>query len=259
MKGLLYRIYQIIVLFPVVVVMTIWAGSTAAIMCPLVGWFNIIVPGIVKCGRIFRADWWGTFASRIWGKIIIAASLLPVEVKGRENIEKDTSYVFVANHQGAYDIFLVCGYLGAEIRWMLKRSLEKVPFLGVACRHAGYVFVDKGNPGKVRSTYRHAEKVLQGGASLMVFPEGSRTRTGKMTRFRRGAFALADELQLPVVPMTINGSYDVLPASSDGGFIHYHKLSLTIHKPLYPESRGDENLQRMLNESYDMIHSGLEG
>ena len=238
----LYKLYQIVVVCPVVIIMSAWAGTTMAVMCPLTGKYG---------------DWWGSFASRWWGRVIIWASLIPVTVEGRESFDKDTSYVFVANHQGAYDIFLVCGFLGAEIRWMLKRSLEKIPFVGIGARKAGYIYVDKGNPGAVRSTYRRAEKVLQGGASLMVFPEGSRTKTGRINRFKKGAFALADELQLPVVPMTINGSYDILPPQRDGHFIHRHPLRLTIHKPIYPQSQGPENMQRLMDESFDAISSSL--
>lgn len=251
-----YKTYQILVLCPVVFFTSAWAGSTMTVMCPLAGWLKAHLP--FSLGIMTRPDWWGTFASRWWARIIIRASLLRVDVKGRENIRKDTSYVFVANHQGAYDIFLVCGYLGAEIRWMMKRSLEKIPFLGIGCRHAGYIFVDKGNAGKVRNTYRRAEHALQDGASLMVFPEGARTFTGRMGRFTRGAFTLADELQLPVVPLTINGSFDVLPRTRDGQFIHRHPLSLTIHEPIFPTSKGQDNIERLMKESYEAVISELK-
>lgn len=226
-----------------------------ALMCPFVGWIKKLSP--VSLGIMTRPDWWGTFASRLWGKIIIRASLLGVDVEGRENIAPNTSYVFVANHQGAYDILLVCGYLGTEIRWMMKRSLEKVPFLGWGCKHAGYIFVDKGNPGQVRATYRRAEEALEDGASVMVFPEGARSHTGKMGTFKKGAFLLADELQLPVVPLTINGSYDVMPRDGSKFFINHHRLSLTIHKPIYPESQGTENVNRLMKESREVIMSAL--
>lgn len=252
-----------VVLCPVVILMSAWAGTTMAVMCPATGWLQEAlhgIPALASIGkwRVFRPDWWGSMASRWWARVIMMASLIPVTVEGRENIEKDRSYVFVANHQGAYDIFLVCGYLGAEIRWMLKRALEKIPFLGIGCRHAGYVYVDNGNPGAVRSTYRRAEKALEGGASLMVFPEGSRTKTGKINRFKKGAFALADELRLPVVPMTINGSYDILPPQRDGKFIHRHALRLTIHKPIFPQSQGEENIEKTMRESFETISSSLD-
>ena len=221
--------------------MTIWAGSTMAVMCSV--------------SR--HPDWWASFASRWWGRVIIRVSLLPVTVEGTENIEPDTSYVFVSNHQGSYDIFLVCGFLNAKIRWVMKRSLEKIPFLGIGCKRAGYIFVDKANAGQVRRTYRNAEGALKNGASIMIFPEGARTWTGKMKPFRKTAFMLADEFQLPVVPMTINGSFHVLPRKNDGKFICWHPLRLTVHKPIYPQSKGAENVERLMKESYDVISGAL--
>lgn len=255
MLSFLYKTYQTIILAPTVFFISAWAGSTMVIMCTLTGWLRTHLP--CSLGLLTRPDWWGSFASRIWAKVIIRTSLLPIHVEGRENIEPGQSYVFVANHQGSYDIFIVCGYLGAEIRWMMKRSLEKIPFLGSGCRHAGYIYVDKGSAGKVRATYRRAEEALKGGASLMVFPEGARTFTGHMGTFKRGAFTLADELQLPVIPLTINGSFDVMPRMKGNKYVKYHPLSLTIHKPIYPLSQGQENIQRLSQESYNAIMSAL--
>ena len=256
MRAIPYKIYQLFILAPVVLLSTIWAGTTIAILCPITGWLQQHLP--CPLGILTRPDWWGTTISRYWSRIIIRASLLHVEVHGRENIPPHTSCVYTANHQGAYDIFLISGYLGVEIRWMLKRSLEKIPFLGIACRHAGYIFVDNAGAGKTRATYRRAEEALKHGASVMVFPEGARTFTGSMSPFRRGAFTLADELQLPVVPMTINGSFCVLPRQRDGKFICRHPLSLTIHKPIYPHSHGADNIHRLMEESYEAISSALK-
>lgn len=251
----MYKLYQIVVLCPIVVLTSAWAGTTMAVMCPLAGWLKSHLP--FSLGIMTRPDWWGTLASRWWARIIMRTSLINVTVEGHENIEKNKEYVFVANHQGAYDIFLICGYLGVEIRWMLKKELEKIPFLGIGCRHAGYIYVDKSSRAAVRDTYRQAEKALESGASIMVFPEGSRTRDGKLQPFRRGAFTLADELQLPVVPMAIEGSFDILPRHRDGKFIRRHPLRLTIHKPIYPLSQGHENIERLKNESYNAILSSI--
>lgn len=93
--------------------------------------------------------------------------------------------------------------------------------------------------------------------SLCVFPEGARTFTGHMGVFRRGAFMLADELQLPVVPITINGSFDIMPRMRDYHFITRHPLSLTIHAPIHPECQGPDNIKRTMQESYDTIMSSL--
>ena len=234
---MLYKIYQIVVLVPVVVLSSAWAGTTMAVMCSI--------------SR--HPDWWSTFASKWWARIILATALIPVEVRGREHIVKGESYIFAANHQGAFDIFLVCGYLNVPFRWMMKRALEKVPFLGWGCKHAGYVFVDKSNPGAVRRTYRQAEQILLSGTNLMMFPEGSRSADGRMMPFRKGAFMLAEEMKMPVIPMTINGSYDILPKGKKLRLIKRHKLSLTIHKPVFFEDG-----EALREECYRSIRSALE-
>ena len=183
--------------------------------------------------------------------------LLPVKVIGREKLQKNTSYVFVANHQGPYDIFLVYGFLGRNFKWMMKKSLSQIPLIGRACISAGHIMVDKSGPKAVQRTYDQGRKVLRNGTSLVVFPEGARTFTGHMGVFRRGAFQLADELQLPVVPITINGSFDVLSRQQGFWFLSWHPLSLTIHQPIFPESKGSENIRQTMQLSYDKIMDAL--
>lgn len=183
--------------------------------------------------------------------------LLPVKVIGREKLQKNTSYVFVANHQGPYDIFLVYGFLGRNFKWMMKKSLSQIPLIGRACISAGHIMVDKSGPKAVQRTYDQGRKVLRNGTSLVVFPEGARTFTGHMGVFRRGAFQLADELQLPVVPITINGSFDVLSRQQGFWFLSWHPLSLTIHQPIFPESKGSENIKQTMQLSYDKIMDAL--
>ena len=95
------------------------------------------------------------------------------------------------------------------------------------------------------------------GMSLVVFPEGARTFTGHMGTFRRGAFMLADELQLPVVPLTINGSFNVMPRMRDLHFVVWHPLKLTIHEPIEPQGKSRENILRMEKLSYEAVMSGL--
>ena len=192
----------------------------------------------------------------MWSQLTCFLFLLPVKVKGHEHLDKKTSYVFVANHQGSFDIFLVYGFLGRNFKWMMKKSLRKLPFVGKACESAGFIFVDKSSPRKVYETIKSAEKVLQGGTSLVVFPEGARTFTGHMANFKKGAFLLADQLQLPVVPLTIDGSFDILPRT--GKLLHWHPMTLTIHEPIYPlGKKGEENLQMLMAESYKAIEKDL--
>ena len=93
----------------------------------------------------------------------------------------------------------------------MKRGIRKIPFVGMACKASHQIFVDKSGLSKVRETYTQARATLSSGMSMVVFPEGARSFTGCMGKFKKGAFMLADELQLPVVPITINGSFHVMP------------------------------------------------
>jgi 1-acyl-sn-glycerol-3-phosphate acyltransferase len=189
-------------------------------------------------------------------------SLCPVKVTGREKLTPKQSYIFVANHQGAYDIFLIYGYLGIPIKWIMKQSLRKLPFVGKACEMAGFIFVDNSSPVAAAKTIREAEQRLKNGASIALFPEGSRTRTGQLSKFKKGAYQMALDLKLPVVPVTINGSYQVMPRSSI--FIHPHRMELIIHDPITTEELASDNLRdvavnirTLTDRSREAIESGL--
>lgn len=236
----LYRIYQLFVALPLGLLATVITAITVMVGC----WIG-------------NGHFWGYYPGKWWGWFIIRILLLPVKVEGRENLDNKQSYVFVSNHQGAFDIFLVYGFLNRNFKWMMKRQLRKMPLVGIACEASHQIFVDKRGPSKIRETYDKAREILREGMSLVVFPEGARTFTGHMGLFRRGAFMLADDLQLPVVPMTINGSFDVMPRMHDGHFVCWHPLSLTIHKPILPLGKGAENIRQTEEQSYKIIMSGL--
>lgn len=236
----LYYIYQLLIGLPVLVIITIVTAFEVGVGC-----------------AIGNGHFWGYYPGHWWGKIILRSLLIPVKVEGRENIEKDRSYVFVANHQGAFDIFLVYGFLNRNFKWMMKRSLGNIPFVGFACRRSHQIFVDKRGPKKIKETYDRAREILKEGYSVTVFPEGARSFTGHMGVFRKGAFALADELQLPVVPLTINGSFDILPRQRGFNFIKWHPLRLTIHQPIYPVGQGADNIDATLRQAYESVMSGL--
>ncbi len=236
----LYRTYQLCIAIPILLVATLLTAVTVIIGC-----------------RLGNGHFWGYYPGKLWSRIIIRMMLLPVKVEGRENLQKDQSYVFVANHQGAFDIFLIYGYLNRNFKWMMKRSLRQVPFVGAACAAAHHIFVDKRGPSKIRETYDKAHETLQDGMSLVVFPEGARTFTGHMGTFKRGAFMLADDLQLPVVPLTINGSFNVMPRMRDMKWVLWHPLRLTIHRPITPIGKGADNVKYTEQASYEAVMEAL--
>lgn len=232
-----YRIYQILIMCPLIIVATIVTAVMTVIGSALGG------------GR-----WWGYYPEVIWARIFCWLAFVKVTVRGRENIDPSTSYVFVANHQGAYDIFTVYGYLGHNFRWMMKQSLRKIPFVGWACRWAHQIFVDNSSASATRRTMQEAEKLLSGGMSLVVFPEGARSWDGNMRQFKRGAYRLAVEFSLPVVPLTIDGAFDVLPRFKRLPVPGH--IRLTIHKPIHPEADGHD-LAKLMDQSRQAIADGL--
>ncbi|WP_278910116.1 lysophospholipid acyltransferase family protein [Leyella stercorea] len=237
----LYRIYQLLIALPLIAI------------------YTIITSLMVTIGyTLGNGHFWGYYPGKWWAQFIVRILLLPVKVEGRENLVKGQSYVFVANHQGAFDIFLIYGFLSRNFKWMMKRQLRQMPFVGKACESAHHIFVDKRGASKIRETYDRARQTLQGGMSLVVFPEGARSFTGHMGVFKRGAFMLADDIELPVVPLTINGSFDIMPRTRDMKWVVWHPLRLTIHKPILPIGKGTDNIKYLEQESYKVVMSGLE-
>lgn len=237
---ILYRLYQLCVCLPLFIVATILTALTTTIGCSL-----------------GDGHFWGYYPGKLWSQFTIRILLLPVRVTGRENLSKGQSYVFVSNHQGAFDIFLIYGFLCRNFKWMMKRELKKIPLVGTACAKAHHIFVDKRGPARIKASYDEARDTLKNGMSVVVFPEGSRTYDGSIGTFRRGAFMLADELQLPVVPLTINGSFSVLPRYRRLLVPDRHPLSLTIHQPIYPKERGTQDIQEVMRQSRDAIAAAL--
>ena len=203
------------------------------------------------------AAWWSHYPGCVWSKVMVRLMLLPIEVKGRENMQEGQSYVIVPNHQGAYDIFMIYGYLGRPFKWMMKESLRHIPLVGYACEKAGFIFVDRTGIHKIQHTYEQARRVLRDGVSVVIFPEGHRTPDGDIHKFQRGAFQLACELGLPLLPVTIDGSYRLLPRKKGLWFLTWTPLKMTIHQPIQPINTGVEYERDLMEQTRQSIESAL--
>lgn len=237
---IIYKVYQLFIALPLGLIATFLTAVTTIIGCFL-----------------GNAHFWGYYPGKLWSQFICRILLLPITVEGHQYIDKHQSYVFVANHQGPMDIFLIYGFLGRNFKWMMKKALRRIFLVGYACQKAHHIFVDKSGPKKIQETIDNARQTLQGGTSLVVFPEGSRTFTGHMGLFRKGAFQLADELQLPVVPVTIDGSFDVLPRTAGFSFVRRHRMRLIIHRPIMPAGKGTADITQTMRQSYETIMASL--
>lgn len=233
----LFRFYQWVIAGPILLVLTILTAIT-----------TIILTSVTS--RHFGGYW----PAHIWSRCVCVLWGVRVRVEGRENIDPKTSYVFVANHQGAFDIWAIYGYLNHNFKWLMKKELEKIFLVGKACRSAGHIFVDDSNISSIKQTIEESEQTLRDGMSLVIFPEGSRTWDGRMIPFKRGAFMLASEFKLPVVPITIDGSFEAMPRTTYN--VTPGRLTMTIHKPIYPGERGF-NTKKLMAQCRTVIQTAL--
>ena len=209
----LYIVYQCLIGYPLVLVSTLITAVFTIICFP---WKNGKAPRAVQV---------------FWSRSVIRLLLLPIKVTGRENVDPKQSYVFVANHQSFLDVFAVYGWLPNNFKWLMKKEIRRVPFVGTACAVAGHIFVDRSNPRAALQSMEKVKKELVDGISTVIFPEGTRTKTGEIGRFKQGAFKIAMDMELPVVPITLNGFYKAMPSGQPFANPYSH-LSLHIGKPI---------------------------
>ena len=145
------------------------------------------------------------------GRIIAWCSGVSVEVSGVEGIEHGKPYIFAANHQSQFDIFVLQGFLGFDFRWLAKKELFKVPVFGYAMRLAGYIPVDRSHGRQALKSLDEAAERIAAGVSVVIFPEGTRSMDGNLLPFKPGAMVLAIKAGVPVVPVAIVGTHQVLP------------------------------------------------
>lgn len=233
-------LYIATVFIPTAVITTVACAALTCLMIPV-------------CGD----SKWGYYPGLVWAKILCTTALVKVDVEGRGNIDPQSSYVFAANHQSIFDIFLVYGWLGVKFRWIMKKELRRVPIIGKTCEMMGHIFIDRTNARAAKRSLEAAEKRLKGGkCSIVMFPEGTRTRDGKVGRFKRGALVIARDLQLPVVPVSIIGAYDVMPYHA--WYIKPGTIRMTIHPPVMTAGISDTELHTTTDRIRNTVASAIE-
>ena len=132
-----------------------------------------------------------------------------------------------------------------------------MPVMGYLCYRMGHIFIDRSNPMRAKHSLDLAKQNLkQGNSSIFLFPEGTRTRTGQIGKFKRGAFTIASDLHLPIVPVTINGAFNALPKGLN--YIIPGTIEMIIHSPIDTTNLNDENLNEMVNKVKNTIQTHLK-
>ena len=158
----LYQPYKWLFLIPFIAINTFFFGIVAVLVSTLIN---------QRIGSYFGGV--------IWSRVNAFMTPMFVSVKGKENIKKGISYVVIANHQSYYDIFLIYGWLGIDIKWIMKKELAKIPGLGFGSKKVGHIFLDRSNSRVALESLNEAKRKLVNGTSVVIFPEGTRSKTGE--------------------------------------------------------------------------------
>jgi 1-acyl-sn-glycerol-3-phosphate acyltransferase len=234
----LYQIYTWVVFFPFLAITTTVFGTIATILAIVFGGKIASVMGV------------------IWSKLNSYVTPMFVKVIGKEKVQKNQSYVIVANHQSHYDIFVIYGWMPVDFRWVMKIQLLKVPFLGYSCYKIGHIFIDRSNSEKAKESINAAKDRIKGGTSIMFFPEGTRSNDGKLREFKKGAFKFALDMSLPILPVTIVGSRNVLPARTL--LLFPGRAKLVVHDPIDTTGYTEDRMDELIAIARQRIEEGLQ-
>jgi len=194
---------------------------------------------------------------RAWSRVWLAASGTKLEVDGAENIDPNRSYVVVANHLSTLDIMACLLAVPLPIRFLAKKELFRVPVLAQGMRMVGIIEVDREARGAVHSEVnRQSRELIEKGRSLIIYSEGNRPRNGVMKRFKKGAFTMAIRSGLPVLPLSIHGSYEAWPPGTPlvrGGVIR-----VVLDKPVETEGMSTSDTGDLRDQVREVIAGRVE-
>jgi len=185
--------------------------------------------------------------ARLWGRIMLFLTSVKVEVHGQENVTYGRSQIFMSNHQSGFDIFVLLAYTPRYFAWIAKKELFRVPFFGPALRRLGAIEIDRKNVVRAMHSIDDAARIIREGKSVMTFPEGTRSKDGHIQPFKKGVFHLALKSGVPIVPITIIGTREIMPKKSLR--VTPGKVTLIIHEPVflgeYSETIVDQLIERV--------------
>jgi 1-acyl-sn-glycerol-3-phosphate acyltransferase len=215
----------------------------------LMGFFSSIAALFDRSGRTSH------LFARTWSRFIFWGVGVRVHLSGAENIPKGQPVIFAANHQSTMDIPAMFGFLPTQFRIMAKQVLFLIPFLGWHLYLSGNIPIDRKDARRAHGSIFKAAARIKKGISILVFLEGTRSRDGKIHRFKRGSFTLARKLGVPLVPIAIRGTFELMPA--DAWISKSGDVSIVIFPPIQVPAEGDFHAQ-MTEVRERLISAGLE-
>ena len=192
---------------------------------------------------------------RAWSRCLLALSGVRVTVTGIERIEAGRSYIFMANHQSNFDIPVLLGYLPVQFRWLAKAELFRVPIFGRAMRGAGYISIDRSDRAAAFASLQQAAEKIRQGVSILIFPEGTRSLDGSLKAFKKGGFVMAIGAGVPIVPVAVRGTYDIMP--KHGLLIRPRPVVVDIGEPIATQGLALDSKEALMDGVRSAIRLGL--
>ncbi len=195
--------------------------------------------------------------SKIYCWIVLKTCFVKLRVQGLEQIDRKHPYVFMSNHVSLFDIPAVAWGIPHSMRWVYKKELSTIPFLGWALRAIGHIMVDRQNRAKAVESLRKSLEKLKGNTSIMIYPEGTRSKTGELLPFKKGGFYTAIASGFPIVPIAIRGSREIM---KKGVFrIHPGTITLQVFPPIPVEEYDTSRTNELKERVREIILRGIEG
>ncbi len=214
----------------------------STIVCSIL---SVVVSVVDRSGKSYL------WLARIWSRSCLICFGIRVQITGAEHIKKGQNYVYASNHTSYMDIPILLGYIPDNLRLTLRSSLTRIPIWGWALLVGPFFILDRTNPKNAERMIRRAVERIKSGASVLFFPEGTRTHSGTMQPFKRGAFHLAQQALAPVLPVAIIGAYRILPRQKwlpKWGC----QTEIRIGAPVYPRPLSPEFPSERAGEVYLM-------
>jgi len=191
-----------------------------------------------------------------WSKVILWFTKVRVKIVGLNEIDKNQSCIYIPNHLSYFDIFSLLAYLPVNFKFILKKELMKLPVFNWAVKRAGYISIDRSSPSKARRTFKQAVTMIQAGKSLVIFAEGTRSKSGSLQPLKKGAFQLAIASGAPIVPIAIKGSNNVM---KKGDFkIKSGLITIQVGQPISTIGRKLKSMPELIERVTATLREMLE-
>jgi 1-acyl-sn-glycerol-3-phosphate acyltransferase len=206
----------------------------------------IIVSFFDRTGRLVHC-----YSAIPWAKLILWVCGVRVQVEGLENLDVQVPRIYLSNHQSAFDIFALLAHLPVNFKFILKQELMKIPILGLAMRRARYIAIDRADPRKALRSMKEAAQRVRKGASVLIFPEGTRSKDGRLQPFKKGGFHLAIMSGCDLVPIAILNSRDIIPKGSFQ--IKKGTFKMRIGEPIRTDGYSKKDIDRLMDQAREAM------